>query len=194
MRRRTAIALGGAMAGAVLAGGGGTLATFTDTATVSAKVGADELALTVTPSASPLALTPSASDPAAVDLTRTGSGTVELWLSTVDGAGADACTALPNAMVILGRAADHTEVRAGLCDLVDTPSRIAVLANGVQSAQLAVRITAVNPPGNGQVSKAWDGLLRFALVQPGGGFSDQQDVPAYVSKPGNGNGNANGKK
>jgi predicted ribosomally synthesized peptide with SipW-like signal peptide len=188
VRRRTAIALGGAMAGAVLAGGGGTLATFTDVATVSTAVGAGELALTVEPGASPLPLTPSASRPATVDVQRTGSGPVELWLSAIDGEMADSCTALPNAWVFVGGVADHTEVRAKLCDLVEDPSRIAVLADGVQSTQLTVRVTAVNAPGNGQVSKTWNGDLRFLLMQPGGGFSDQQDVPAYVSRPGDGNG------
>jgi predicted ribosomally synthesized peptide with SipW-like signal peptide len=187
MRRRTAIALGGAMTGAVLAGAGGTLATLTDVATVSAAVGAGELALAVEPGTTPLALAPSASSPATLDVERTGTGTVELWLSAIDGEGADACTALPNATVFVGRGADHTEVRASLCDLVDAPSRIAVLADGVRSTQLSVRITAVDAPGKGQVSKAWSGDLRFALVQPGGGFSDQQDVPAYVSGPANGN-------
>ena len=118
MRRRTSIALGGALAGAVLAGGGGTLATLTDVATVSAAVGAGELSLVVESSASPLPLTPSASSPATVDVQRTGSGTVELWLSAVDGQDADACAALPNAWVFVGRAADRTEVRAKLCDLV----------------------------------------------------------------------------
>jgi predicted ribosomally synthesized peptide with SipW-like signal peptide len=189
VRRRTAIALGGAMAGAVLAGGGGTMATLTDVAHGSATVGAGELSLVVESSASSLPLTPSASGPATVDVQRTGSGTVELWLSAIDGQGADACSSLPNATVFVGRAADHTEARAELCDLVKAPSRIAVLADGVQSTQLTVRITAVNAPGNGQVSKTWNGDLRFLLMQPGGGFSDQQGVPAYVSTPGNGNGN-----
>jgi predicted ribosomally synthesized peptide with SipW-like signal peptide len=189
VRRRTAIALGGAMAGAVLAGGGGTLATLTDVATVPAAVGAGELVLAVEPGSSPLALTPSASTPAVVDVERTGTGTVELWLSAIDGQGADACTALPNAWVFVGRATDHTEVRAKLCDLVKVPSRVSVLADGVQATELSVRITAVDAPGNGQVSNAWSGDLRFVLKQPGGGFSDQQDVPAFVSRPGNGNGN-----
>jgi predicted ribosomally synthesized peptide with SipW-like signal peptide len=188
VRRRTAIALGGALAGTVLAGGGGTMATLTDVAHGSATVGAGELSLVVESSASPLPLTPSGSSPAVVDVQRAGSGTVELWLSAIDGDGADACTSLPNATVIVGRAADHTEVRADLCGLVKDRSRIAVLADGVQSTQLPVRITAVDAPGNGQVSKTWNGGLRFLLMQPGGGFSDQQDVPAYVSRPGNGNG------
>jgi predicted ribosomally synthesized peptide with SipW-like signal peptide len=182
-----AIAVGAVLAGTLLTGIGTTSAAFSDTATVSAgTVGAGQVALAVTPDSSPLKLTPAASDPATVTVTGTGSGWTELWLSAVEGMYSAACTELQNATVVIGRT-DRADLRVSLCELVEAPRSIAVLRGGAPSVQLTLRVTGVGSSATKGETTAWTGALRFTLEQEGGGFGDQQDVPASVTKPGNGN-------
>jgi hypothetical protein len=195
--------VGGVLIGAALIGTGGTLATFSDSVALPASAGADELALTLDYGTSPLKLMQPNNAPASVHVTRAGSGAVALWLSVRDGEGANACDAPANPQVIIGRTDDHPGnsgkvASVGLCDLVQSPEQVLGLAAAETSATLTLRVTA-GDAGGGQTPKGWNGTLRFvlvpqgssvverdgALVAQGGGFSDQQDVPAVVSKPGN---------
>jgi predicted ribosomally synthesized peptide with SipW-like signal peptide len=172
MRRRTGLALGGIVAGTLLMGAGTTLATFTDSASDSAEIGAGQLSLTVTPAATPVQLVPGAANATTLPVSRTGSGRALLHLSVQDGSGPGACDG-QSAQVVVGAVGDVDPVRTDLCALLTSNPKVLVFTAGTTAADLAVRITAG--------SRGWSGTLVFTLEQPGGdGFSDTQSVPVQV--------------
>jgi predicted ribosomally synthesized peptide with SipW-like signal peptide len=182
MRRRTALALGGAMTGSLLVGPGATMASFTDTVVRHETVGADVLALAVTSTeATPLQFGPGTGSPAALTVARIGTGNAVLRMSVVDGPDADACADLPTAKVTVAVPGDPNAVKADLCDLTRESAEVLLFSGHLSSAGLSVKVTV--PVG--QTSRVpWSGALHWTLEQQGGGFSDEQDVPAEISVPG----------
>jgi hypothetical protein len=191
MRSRTAIALGAVLAGTLVTGVGTTSAVFSDSAAVPfGVVGAGRLSLAVT-AAEPLPVQLGPSNGGKVDLTvtRTGTGAAALRLSAVDGTGSSACTTLPRADVTVSAPGDPAAVQTTLCALTRGSAEVTEFTQVLPSATLTVKVTV--PPGQ-STARTWDGLLRFEIEQPGGGFSDVRDVAARLVVPGSGNpGNGN---
>jgi predicted ribosomally synthesized peptide with SipW-like signal peptide len=203
VRRTTSWALGGMLAGTVLLGTGGTLATFSDTESLSATAGAGRLALADAPTVR------SAQQPKAgwsalwpVQPEVVGSGTARLQLSAVAAPGGKPCDESIRLSVTLPSPA--APVEAGLCALTRTGVDLLPTVNS-DTRDFTLSVSAFVPDGVDPSARTWDGDLRLTLVQAGGqGFSDEQLMPVHVVIPnpqnksgtesgtGNGNGKGNG--
>ena len=190
MRRTTAWALGGVLAGTVLLGTGSTMATFSDTQSVSAMAGAGAVELVVQPvatgetrmiSGEPLALT--------VDASSTGAP-ASLHLTAADAPGSNACgpdTRSVTASVSADWLPESHPVP--LCDLLDLDHPV-VLGQVDPTAPISDGVLEVRfsePDGQLLTSRQWEGSLTFTLVQGVAGFSAAQDVPVRAgaqSQPG----------
>ena len=200
MRRTTAWALGGVLAGTVLLGTGGTMATFSDTESLSATAGAGRLALTdpTTPGqvARQLTIGPSgASLSVAPDIV--GDGAAVLRLSAVDPLGGDPCRS--QILLTVTPPLPVQPVQTSLCTLAR--EGIDLLPVGATTPDFSLPVS-VSVDGNaGPAAQQWRGDLVLTLVQAGDrGFSDEQRMPVHVVAPNpqgangaNGNGNGNSK-
>jgi predicted ribosomally synthesized peptide with SipW-like signal peptide len=194
VRRTTAWALGGMLAGTALLGTGGTMATFSDTESLSATAGAGRLALTdpTTPGqkARQLTIGPAgASLPVAPDIEGDGTARLRLWaVEPVGGAPCDEAIVLSVTLPL-----PDEPVEADLCTLAREGVDLLAVGSGTPDFRLPV---SVSVEGNvGPAARQWRGDLVLTLGQPGGeGFSDEQRLPVHVMAPNPQNGNANGKK
>jgi hypothetical protein len=178
VRRRAQLALAGLAAGATLLTAGTTAATYTDSASVSARAGAGSLDVTVDQSGG-LALVPGAPTPSRLPVTTSADWPATLSVSVVGRPGADPCAGLPAATLTV-RTAGGTPVSRTLCTLVTEPARVltrGVAATGVPAElQLHVDVPAA------ATGPAWTGTLRLTLGSPpGSGFTDHADVPLTVA-------------
>jgi predicted ribosomally synthesized peptide with SipW-like signal peptide len=193
MRRTTRYALGGMLAGTVLLGVDGTVATLSDTESASATVGAGRLALldpapdaqnrplTVGPVVVPMPVRP--------DVVGSGSAMLRLWAA--DTHGQDPCGTDLVLTVTLPQPA--TPVTAPLCTLAEEGVDLLVVDEGT-APDVALVVTAAVSQGAGPRAGQWKGDLRVTLEQTTlQGFSDQQSIPVHVVVPnpqGNGKGGA----
>jgi predicted ribosomally synthesized peptide with SipW-like signal peptide len=184
MRRTTAWALGGMLAGTVLLGTGGTMATFSDTESLSATAGAGSLALAdPSPSArrgtQQLMIGPKGAVlPVRPDVA--GTGTAMLRLSAVDPSGGNPCDVPIILTVTLPLPA--APVEATLCTLTGEGVDLLPVDAGTPDLTLPVSASVVH--GVGPAAQHWSGDLRITLVQADeGGFSDEQRVPVRVVAP-----------
>jgi predicted ribosomally synthesized peptide with SipW-like signal peptide len=191
MRRTTACALGGVLAGTVLLGVDGTMATLSDTESVSVTAGAGRLALSdPTPDTQPRMLTvgPTAT-PLRVHPEVAGSGSARLRLWAEDAHGQDACATDLVLIVTLPR--PEAPVSASLCTLSQEGADV-LLLDAATAPDLALAVTAAVTPDTGPRAGRWMGNLRVTLEHTTqGGFSDEQLVPVHIVVPnpqGNGNG------
>ena len=190
MRRTTAWALGGVLAGTVLLGTGGTMATFSDTESLSATAGAGRLALAgptpsrqlqVGPRAAPLPVQP--------EVVGSGAAVLRLWAS--DPRGGDPCDKPILLTVTLPLPLPAVPVVADLCTL--SRQGVDLLAVDSTTPALTLTVSAAVVGDGGPAAQQWRGDLRLTLVQAGdGGFSDEQRVPVHVVVPNPQSGNANG--
>jgi predicted ribosomally synthesized peptide with SipW-like signal peptide len=192
MRRTTAWALGGMLAGTVLLGTGGTWATFSDTESFSTAAGAGSLTLadpspsgprgpqtTIGPAGAVLPVHPEV----------VGNGTAVLRLSVVDPSGGDTCDVPIELTVTLP--SPYEPVEAGLCVLAQEGVDLLPIDSASPALSLPISASVVGdvPPA----ARQWWGDLRISLVQEdGAGFSDQQLVPVHVVAP-NAQGNGRAK-
>jgi predicted ribosomally synthesized peptide with SipW-like signal peptide len=191
MRRTTACALGGVLVGTVLLGVDGTLATLSDTESVSVTAGAGRLALTdPTPEAQQRTLAVGAtSAPLPVHPEVVGSGTARLRLWAEDTHGQDPCETDLVLTVTLAQPA--APVTAGLCTLAQEGADV-LLLDAATAPDVALAVTAAVTPDAGPRAGQWTGTLRVTLDQTTQqGFSDEQLVPVHIVVPnpqGNGKG------
>jgi predicted ribosomally synthesized peptide with SipW-like signal peptide len=198
VRRTTAWALGGMLAGTVLLGTGGTMATFSDTESLTATAGAGRLALVDPPAGGQqLKVGPNAGV-LPVDLDIAGTGTAQLRLWAGDSGRGDPCAEpIVLTVTIPDSAMTVTET---LCVLARTG--VDLLAVDSTTPDLRLSVSASLAGDVGSSAQQWQGDLRLELVQEDGGFSDDQRVPLQVLVPnpqsengtssGNGNGKGNG--
>jgi predicted ribosomally synthesized peptide with SipW-like signal peptide len=169
------------LAGTVLLGTGGTLATFSDTEGLSASAGAGRLSLAApTPSGGgQLEIGPRpATLPVRPDVD--GSGAALLRLSVVDPSGGNPCDAPIVLTVTLPLPAEPVE--ATLCTLAG--EGVDLLSVDSSTPDLTLPVSASVVGGVGPAAQQWRGDLRLTLVQAvGGGFSDEQRVPVHVVVP-----------
>jgi predicted ribosomally synthesized peptide with SipW-like signal peptide len=184
VRRTTAWALGGVLAGTVLLGAGGTMATFSDSEALSATVGAGSVDLAVVPTvARSTAMT--AGEPLTLTVDASSAGApASLQLTAVDDPGSDAC-GLGDGSLTASVSADWMPALAPvpLCQLLDAGHPV-VLAHVGPAAPLADALLEVRldrPDGQPVVSSEWSGSLTFTLVQGAAGFSVTQAVPLHVA-------------
>jgi len=183
VRRTTAWALGGVLAGTVLLGAGGTMATLSDTEALSATVGAGSVDLTVVPTVAPsTAMTAGEPLTVAVDASSTGAP-ASLQLTAVDCPDFGAC-GRGGGSLTASVSADWLPVVAPveLCKLLDAEHPVVLAQVSPQGtladALLEVRLSRSDPQA--VVPAEWSGSLRFTLVQGAAGFSVTQDVPVHV--------------
>jgi predicted ribosomally synthesized peptide with SipW-like signal peptide len=182
VRRTTAWALGGMLAGTVLLGAGGTLATFSDSESLSATAGAGRLALAdPSPSAQrgPQKLRLGSVALLPVQPEVVGAGTAQLWLSAVDARGGKPCDESIRLTVTL----PTTErVETGLCALTGASLDLFPVSSTTPDFSLQVSVSVVGDGGS--AAHEWKGDLRLTLVQGDGpGFSDEQLIPVHVVIP-----------
>jgi predicted ribosomally synthesized peptide with SipW-like signal peptide len=183
VRRTTAWALGGVLAGTALLGTGSTMATFSDTESVSAMAGAGAVELVVQPvatgetrmiSGEPLALT--------VDASSTGAP-ASLHLTAADAPGSNACGSDTRSVTASVSADWLPESHpVPLCDLLDLHHPV-VLGQVDPTAPISDGVLEVRfsePDGQLLTSRQWEGSLTFTLVQGVAGFSAAQDVPVHA--------------
>jgi hypothetical protein len=195
MRRTTVCALGGVLAGTVLLGVDGTVATLSDTEGVSVTAAAGRLVL---PDPTPDRPQPELAVGAAaaslpVHPEVVGSGTARLRLWAEDSHRQDPCeTDLVLTVTLSQSSAPVTE---SLCTLAETGADLLVV-DAVTAPDLAMAVTAAVTPEAGPRAGQWKGTLRVTLEQTTGrGFSDEQRIPVHVVVPnpqGSGNGAAGG--
>jgi predicted ribosomally synthesized peptide with SipW-like signal peptide len=183
VRRTTAWALGGMLAGTVLLGTGGTLATFSDTESLSATAGAGRLALDApSPSAQrgPQKLRLGSATLLPVQPEVVGAGTAQLRLSAVDARGGKPCDESIRLTVTLPGSTERVET--GLCALTRTSVDLFPVSSTTPDFSLQVSVSIVGDGGS--AAHEWKGDLRLTLVQAGGqGFSDEQVMPVHVVIP-----------
>jgi predicted ribosomally synthesized peptide with SipW-like signal peptide len=172
------------VAGTILLGTGGTLATFSDTESLSATAGAGRLSLTdPTPTGrggpQQLTIGPNAAVlPVRPDVV--GSGTAMLRLSAVDPSGGNPCDVPIILTVTLPLPAEPVE--ATLCTL--TGEGVDLLSVDSNTPGLTLPVSASVVAGVGPAAQQWRGDLHLSLVQAeSGGFSDEQRVPVHVVAP-----------
>ena len=207
MTRTTSWALGGMLAGTVLLGTGGTLATFSDTESLSATAGAGRLALADAPTVrSVQQLKDGSSVLWPVQPEVVGTGAARLQLSAVAAPGGKPCD--ESIRLTVTRPSPAAPVEAGLCALTRTGvDLLPTVSSDTRDFTLSVSVSF--PDGVDPSAGTWSGDLRLMLVQDGGhGFSDEQLMPVHVVIPnpqnksgtesesesgtGNGKGNGNG--
>jgi predicted ribosomally synthesized peptide with SipW-like signal peptide len=183
MRRATAWALGGMLAGTVLLGTGGTMATFSDTESTSATAGAGRLDLLDPSTSSSRGPQQLKIGPRATALTVhpevVGSGAVlRLW--AVDPSGGDPCGVPIELTVALP--SPHEPVTADLCTLAG--EGVDLLPIDATSPVMSLPITASVVGDVGPSAQQWRGDLRLVLGQTGeSGFGDEQRVPVHIVAP-----------
>jgi predicted ribosomally synthesized peptide with SipW-like signal peptide len=172
------------LAGTVLLGTGGTMATFSDTESLSATAGAGRLALAdPLPSAhrAPQQLTigpGSAALPVHPEIVGSGTAMLRLW--AVDPSGGNPCDVPIRLSVTLP--SPHEPVEATLCALAQRG--VDLLLVDATSPDLSLSVSASVVGDVGPAARQWTGDLRLSLVQVGsGGFSDEQLVPVHVVAP-----------
>jgi predicted ribosomally synthesized peptide with SipW-like signal peptide len=183
MRRTTACALGGVLVGTVLLGVDGTLATLSDTESVSVTAGAGRLALTdPTPDEEQrrLAVGPiAASLPTRADITGSGTARLRLWADETHGQ--DACET--DLVLTVTPRQPTAPVTASLCTLAREGADV-LLLDAATAADLALAVTAAVTPDAEPRAGQWKGDLRVTLEQTTQqGFSDEQLVPVHIVVP-----------
>jgi predicted ribosomally synthesized peptide with SipW-like signal peptide len=191
MRRTTAYALGGVLVGTVLLGVDGTMATFSDTESVSVTAVAGRLALTgPTPDdqQGTLAVGPTAA-PLPVHPEIVGEGTARLRLWAEDAHQQDACRT--DLVLTISVPEPEVPVTATLCTLAREGTDLFLL-DAATAPRVALTVAAAVTPDAGPRAGRWKGHLRVTLEQTTtGGFRDEQLVPVHIVVPnpqGNGNG------
>jgi predicted ribosomally synthesized peptide with SipW-like signal peptide len=183
VRHTTAWALGGVLAGTVLLGTGGTMATFSDTESVSATAGAGRMALVdLSPSErrgpQQLAIGPrGAGLPVQPEVVGSGA-MLRLW--AVDPTGGDPCD-VPIELSI-GLPSPNEPVTADLCTLAGKGVDLLFVDSTTPGLNLPVTASVVGDVG--PAAQQWWGDLRLTLGQEGeGGFGDEQLVHVHVVAP-----------
>jgi predicted ribosomally synthesized peptide with SipW-like signal peptide len=189
VRRKTAWALGGVLAGTVLLGATGTFATFSDSESLAATAGAGRMALVdPTPAGrGPQVLTvrPDAVLPVEVDIV--GAGSAELQLYAEDTERKDPCAAGLDVTVSRSQTVSGvqtaTSFTADLCSLAGGGLDLGTVDADTRDLGLRVAVSAQATTGPSSVK--WKGSLRLVLVQSGtgGGFSDEMLVPVDLHDP-----------
>ncbi|MBN1093137.1 hypothetical protein JKP75_11590 [Blastococcus sp. TML/M2B] len=196
MRRSTVWSLGGVLAGTVLLGTGGTMATFSDTQSISVVVGAaadlDGSAPAPTAALAVRAVTPPGNGTGpgraltfAVDASATGA-TAGLQWTAVDGPGNRACAGGGDALTVSVAGPWLPAVPpVSLCDLLDAEHPVVLVevepGAPLDGALLEVRFTGRN--GQGLPPRGWNGTFRFTLVPGGGAPAATVDVPVGTNGP-----------
>lgn len=190
MRRTTAGALCGVLAGTVLLGSGSTMATFSDQETVTVVLGAaggegaaaavGAVALAVQP-VSPTAA-PANRLSLSVDASVTGAP-ASLQVTGENAPGEDACgPGAPSVTVSVSGAWLPALRPVQLCDLLDLDRPVVI---GAVDASTSPRTGAVvdirfDGPAGAAPSRDWAGTLTFTLVQGASGPRATATVPARV--------------
>jgi hypothetical protein len=181
------------LAGTVLLGVEGTMATLSDTASLPAEAGAGSLSFDSAGPSGRLQLHLGDTVDLPVRAALQGTAPVALRLSVVGGSGPVPCADLPAAALTVEVPSSTQEpLRASLCELA-RPATVLTLDGGTPTIDLTVRVmaTALENPSTGPAS--WNGALRLTLVQTPAGFSDSQDVDVHVvAPPGQGGGTPGG--
>ena len=183
MRPRTALGVGAVFAGSLVLGTGGTVALLSDTASLSAEVGAGSLSLAVAEPPGPVQLHLDRAADLAVRAEIGEGSQAALRVSLVGAQGADPCAGLPTADLTIDVHDGSRPAVSDLCSLVTTPLPLVVLDAEAATADLSLTVTAPPPAAGPKGSVQWTGVLRLDLVQTTGGFSDAADVPVHVVVP-----------
>lgn len=191
MRRTTAYALGGVLAGTVLLGSGTTLATFSDSETVTVVVGAaggertaGAVALSVRPvaPAGARSAAPANALALAVDASVTGAP-ASLQVTAEDAPGADGCGPATRSITVSVSGDRLPALRpVALCDLLDRGRPVVIGAVDAQAGSLTGAVVDVRfdgPDGAPLPAPGWAGTLTFTLAQ-GSGPQATATVPAVV--------------
>ncbi|MGY1672654.1 hypothetical protein [Geodermatophilus sp. SYSU D00710] len=185
MRRGTAWALGGVLAGTLVVGVDGTTATFVDTAVLPAEAGAGSVTLDVTPegpvAGHRLLVDPGQGGTVRVATDVSGAVPAELRLSVVGVPEERPCAGLPD-ITLTVRPATGTPTVADLCELA-TGRGVPLLLTGAPDSETTLSLTATGGGGSSPAADRWDGTLRLTLEHRGGGFSDARSVPVRVVRP-----------
>jgi predicted ribosomally synthesized peptide with SipW-like signal peptide len=190
VRRKTAWALGGVLAGTVMLGATGTFATFSDTESLPATVGAGSIGL-LSPSPalpSPLQVKQSVSLPVHPVIEGGGTATLRLLADGPCEVQLDVEVELPESPVTAS---------GGLCEVLAGPG-LDLLTVDASTAPFELGLSVAAQEEAGTSAVQWNGSLRLVLVQSDGegGFSDEQLVRVHLLDPnsqgkgssGNGNG------
>ncbi|SEO41300.1 SipW-dependent-type signal peptide-containing protein [Trujillonella endophytica] len=182
MRQQTQWALGGVLAGTVLLGVTGTLAVFSDTESASADVGARALDLLVTADLHDDGsgrIGPLAQHTVSLQAS-VGAGSAGVLTLSIEDGPAD-CADLPPVQLSITAASLSSPVAVSACSLRTTPLPIGRLDAGTPAVTVVVGMIGRTAGAKGPAS--WDGELRLALAQDGGGFTDTEVVPVHVVGP-----------
>jgi predicted ribosomally synthesized peptide with SipW-like signal peptide len=190
MRRTTACALGGVLVGTVLLGVDGTMATLSDTESVSVTAAAGRLALagpTPDEQQRTLAVGPApALLPVHPEIVGDGTARLRLWAENTHAQ--DPCET--HLLVTITLPQPQAPVTADLCSLVREGVDLLLLDEAAPATALTV--TAAAAPDAGPRARRWWGDLRVTLEQTTPqGFSDEQLIPVHIVVP-NAQGNGTG--
>jgi hypothetical protein len=181
------------LAGTVVLGVEGTMATLSDTASLPAEAGAGSLSFDGAGPSGTLQLHLGNTLDLPVRASLQGTAPVALRLSVVGGSGSVPCADLPAvALSVEVRSSTQEPLRASLCELV-RPATVLTLDGGAPTIDLTLRVRATPLENPSTAPVSWTGALRLTLVQTPGGFSDSQDVDVHVvAPPGQGGANRGG--